>query len=179
MSKKEVLVTMKNKNNISQTKTSGFQVQKNYFETFEDELFQKLALNSNDISLNETGYTVPENYLQNVDEILFRVAKSSQSVKVIPLFTFKNIAYAASIAAAVILMFGLIFNTQKKLNFESLEFATLQYYLETVDFTTSDIASLLSDDELSSELMLQEPISDQAIETYLMDTTNLQDLLIE
>lgn len=179
MQKKGVLVTMKNNKNISQNKTSGFQVPKNYFESFEDTLFQKLTLNSDEVLSNETGYTVPGDYFQNIDDTLFNVTNSSQPSKVIKLFTFKNLAYTASIAAAVILMFSLIFNTQNKLDFESIEYATLQYYIETADFTTSDIASLLSDDELPSELMLQETISDQAIETYLLDTSNLQDLLID
>ncbi len=179
MYKKEVLVTMKGNKNISQYKSNGFKVPKNYFESFEDNLFQKLALNSEKDVANATGFKIPEAYFQNVDNYLINIAKSSQPVKVIKLLTFKNLAYTASIAAAVILMFSLIFNTQKKLDFESIELATLHYYIETADFTTNDIASLLSDDELSSELIMQGTISDQAIETYLMNTANLQDLIID
>lgn len=176
---KEVIVTMKNNKNIAQNIPNGFKVPKNYFESFEDDLFQKLALNSDDVSSNGTGYTVPETYFNNVDEKLLDIVNSTQPVKVIKLLTYKNFAYTASIAAALILMFGLVFNKQKSLDFETLEFATLHYYIETADFSTNDIASLLNDDELSSEIILQEIISDEAIETYLMDTANLQDLLID
>lgn len=179
MYKKEVLVTMQSNKNISQNKPSGFRVPKNYFETFEENLFQKLALNSEKHTANPSGFKTPEAYFKNVENKLFNSTKSTQHVKVVKLITFKNLVYTASVAAAVILMLSLIFNTQKKLDFESLEVATLHYYIETADFTTNDIASLLSDDELSSELIMQETVSDQAIETYLMDTANFQDLLID
>lgn len=170
---------MKKNKKIAQKQRTGFEVPTNYFNSFEDKLFKNLPVNKAVNAQNKTGFNIPNHYFENFDEHLFDASQIPKPSKVIKLWSYQNLAYATSVAAAVILVITLVFNSQKTLDFESLEVASIQNYIETTDFSTYDIASLLTDNELTSELISQESISDQALENYLIERTNFEDLLID
>ena len=47
------------------------------------------------------------------------------------------------------------------------------------DYTSYEFTSLLTDDELNSEAFINTDISEESLEDYLLDNTNIEDLLIE
>ena len=96
-----------------------------------------------------------------------------ESVKVIPLFSKRNIIYISSIAAAILLLFNL--NTlNKSFNFDSLDTETVDSYILN-NFEADEIASLFSSTELSETNFIDYNLNDETLDYYLesLDETEL------
>jgi hypothetical protein len=165
-------------NNLNKIKTTGFNTPKDYFESFDKKLLSKLASKNQLDTIKSTGFNIPEGYFETVDEIIFNKVENKKETKVVQLFSWKKVAYTSAIAASLILMFN-IFNPSDELTFDALEMATIENYLFDEDFLSYEIASLLTLDDLNSDVFTNTNISEATLEDYLLDNTNIEDLLIE
>ncbi|MFD1163559.1 MULTISPECIES: hypothetical protein [Hwangdonia] len=169
---------MKNKN-LHNIKSSGFKTPDNYFESFDDELLAKLKTSNKLDGIKTTGFKVPNDYFETIDDTILNAVKNQRDTKVISLFTWKKVAYASAVAASIILMFNLVFNTSEELTFDSLETASIENYLAEEDFTSYELATLLTEEELNSEAFTNTNITEDSLEDYLLDNADIEDLLIE
>ena len=169
---------MKN-NNLHNIKSSGFKTPNDYFESFDEKLLAKLKDNDKLDAIKSTGFKVPNDYFETVDENILNAIENTEETKVVKLFSWKKAAYVSAVAASLILMFNIIFNTKEKLTFDSLETASIENYLAEEDFTSYELASLLTEDELNSETFINTNITEDSLEDYLLNNANIEDLLVE
>jgi hypothetical protein len=162
-----------NKNKLHNIKDSGFKVPKNYFDSLEDSIMNQIKLQE---KIEDSGFKTPDNYFESLDDkILDKVAHKP---RVISLFTKRNLFYASSIAAALVIMFGILINNND-LTFDDLEIASIENYIYNEDIDTYEIASLLTEEDLITDNFIESEISEDLIEDYLLENATLEDLIIE
>ena len=162
---------MKNKK-LHKIKNPGFKTPEDYFEGLDNNILNQVKLMD---KVDGTGFKVPDGYFENLDARI--LAKTHEGSKVIYLFTKRSLAYAASFAAILVLSISLIWNT---LNNESdLEIAEIEQYLLQQDVSDFELASLLTEQDLITENFIDSDISDEILETYILENTSLEDLMIE
>ncbi len=169
---------MKN-NKLHNIKASGYKTPEHYFESFDDRLLDKLKENNTLNAIESTGFKVPGDYFETVNNKILSNLDNKDETKVVALFSWKKMGYASAVAASLILLFNVIFNTPEKVTYESLETASIENYLVEEDFTSYEFASLLTEEELNSEAFINTTISEESLEDYLLENANIEDLLIE
>ena len=155
--------------------SSGFKVPKDYFSQVEEQILNEVHLKN---KVEVSGFHVPDSYFESLEEQIFEKLETKNETKVIKLFSWKKAMYASAIAATIVLMFNLFF-TSETITFESIEIATIENYLEDEGFTSNDFASLLTDEELNKDNFIENEIPEYLIKDYLMNTIELEDLILE
>jgi hypothetical protein len=157
--------------------TSGFKVPKDYFSQVEEHILSEVHLKN---TLDTSGFDVPDSYFETLEHNIFQKLEEEHHVKVINLFSWKKAIYtSAAIAACLVLMFTVSYNTSEELTFDSLETASIENYLEQEDYTSYELASLLTDDELDINNFTDIEISEDSLEDYLLDQSDIEDLITQ
>jgi len=163
---------MKNEN-LKNIKQSGFKVPKGYFENLEDSILNPSELN---ISIKDSGFKVPDNYFEGLEFKILNTVTNESETKVISLFNKKIVIASLSIAATILLLFNLsIYNSQ--VTFDSIDNEVLENFVLNEAFESSDIASLITNDSEFSNAFIEESLSDEILETYLLDLEDYESLL--
>ncbi|WP_028873375.1 hypothetical protein [Psychroserpens burtonensis] len=157
-------------------KTSGFKVPKDYFSQVEEQILSEVQLKS---TVDVSGFDVPDSYFESLENKIFLKLEEEQDVKVIPLFSWKKVMYVSAIAACLVLMFNVFYNASETITFDSLETASIENYLEQEDYTSYELASLLTEDELNINNFTDTEISEESLEDYLFDQSNIEDLILQ
>ncbi len=168
---------MKNKK-LHSIKTTGFKTPKGYFDSFDEDLLQKISTEGR---LNETissGFKTPENYFEGLEEHIIKQVSEEKSTKVISLFSRKNLVYASSIAAAVLLLISFsVFNNT--IGIGDLETKTVENYIIYENFSSYEIAALIDQEDLNETNFVNHNFDEEAIEDYLLEQTDIESLMIE
>ena len=100
---------MKNKD-LHNIKSSGFKTPDNYFESFDDRLFDRLQDEKKIEDIEQSGFSIPDQYFEKVES---QILEKLDPPKVVPIFTLntrRSLYYAVVIAASLILMFAIFLN---------------------------------------------------------------------
>jgi len=141
-----------------------FKTPQGYFDSFEDNLMEKLSKNESVIPKN-AGFKVPDNYFESFNDAL--KSKLNTDSKVVPLYPIKKIiTVAASIAAIAIIFLGYNWNTEEKINFNDLANSDIDAYFENYEFDLSpyEIAEVL-------------PVTDSEFSDFLSSTIENDNIL--
>jgi hypothetical protein len=153
-------------------KNNPFKTPEKYFEGFDARLMKKLSKESSNIP-KEEGFAVPENYFDSVHaKILDNIAFEERQV--ITLNPLKKHYYtAASIAAVILLFFGLNWNTSEEVSFENLAEVDIERYFETngFDLSTYEIAEVIPFNELEINDILTTGFEEENLIDYLDNNT--------
>ena len=157
-----------------ETETSGYISPENYFLKLENEIINKTKKFKEP---KTTGFKTPDNYFEEFDIDLDK-RLSSHNTKIVNLNTrkyFKIIAY--SVAASLLLFFGLnnfVFD-KNNYNIESIQIAEIEKWIDEdlISFNSYDIDETFSDVELT----IANDYSDEILE-YL-DYSEIENLIIE
>ena len=126
--------------------TNGFTIPSNYFETFSNELFEKINGEVITQSLpKSTGFIVPEDYFETNEAVVLKTIQSNQS-KIINL---KSTFYKVSGIAAVLLLTivsPMLYNSAETKNNDFVEMSYLQLHSE--ELSVYEVGSMLDDKEL-------------------------------
>jgi len=156
-------------------KHNGFKTPAGYFEKLSGRIMDNIAQDASTVS-QEKNFKVPEHYFNNLhSEIIQKLEK--QDTKVIPIKSFKKYYYtAASIAAILLLFFGLTWNTTKAISYGDLANSDIDQYFENheLSFSAYDLAEILSLEELDYNDVLENALAEESILEYL--NTNVRDL---
>jgi len=158
-------------------KTSRFKVPKDYFSQVEGQIRGEVHLKN---KVKTSGFDVPDSYFETIENNIAKKLEDNKKVKVIFLFNWKKTIYsAAAIAACLALMFNLFYNGSEELTFDSLETASIENYLEQEDYTSYELAALLTEAELNTNNFTDTEISEESLEDYLLEQSDLEDLITQ
>jgi len=156
---------------------TGFRTPDNYFESFEEELLNKLSIKTESTLVNETGFTVTDDYFDTFEKELLEKIKKSET-KVISLFNKKRVYYVASIAAILIFSIFIIKPSYSDpITFDNLEYASIEEYLNTeyLDITAVELADLYEVETSDLDNISFLTIDDKHILEYLSEETTYDD----
>ncbi len=158
-------------NNINKT---GFKVPKDYFENFEDMLLSEINLKE---SSKNTGFKVPEDYFKSLDSHITEAIKKDNKPKVIKLFPWKKTAYATAVAASLILMLNVFYKQKDTITLDNIETASIENYLLNTDFQTTDMASLLTNEDLDDFDSIELNFQEESLEDYVFENSEIEDII--
>jgi len=162
-------------------KNNPFKTPEGYFENFMDGLLDKLSEEKLDVP-KEDGFTIPEGYLDGLHKNIEKKIHGEET-KIIQLKPFrKYYIAAASIAAIVLVFFGLNWNASEEVTFENLVSADIESYFESneLELTTFEIAEVLPVDELEINDILENQFNEENVIDYLNDNVDsIEDLNLE
>ena len=162
---------------LKNIKTTGFKTPDNYFDAIEDNVMDTIKLKEI-LNSDSNGQTIPVGYFDTIEESVFnKITSSKKEIKVVRLFTRKNMFYAASIAAVIILMLIVVLPSNP--SFSNLELETVENYIFEEEYSSDEIAALLSDEELEKILFIEYSYSDESLKDYILDNATIEDLIIE
>lgn len=162
---------------MKKNKNNPFKTPEGYFDSFQENLMDKVSKKESVVP-KETAFKVPEAYFDMFHAELME--RLDSETKVVPLYPVKKvIALVASIAAIVVLFFGLNWSKTTAVSFGDLANTDIEAYFENneLDLTTYEIAEVLpvSNTELSD--ILNSPIEDEQLLDYLNENINELDEL--
>lgn len=151
--------------------------------------------NKNLHNIKETGFKVPQDYLEAFENTILNEVKLKSIVsqsglkapkgylddfnfsvkeetKVISIFNKKNIIFVSSIAAAIILFFSLnIFNTSTT-TLDDIDTASVDDYILN-ETEISELTTLFQDSDLSEAQFIDYTLSDEALDSFIEDVDDL------
>ncbi|OEK07601.1 hypothetical protein A8C32_17545 [Flavivirga aquatica] len=167
-----------NNNNLHNIKSTGFTTSNDYFESFDEKMLSKLKNENYFDSIKNTGFKVSENYFDTLEDAIISKVSNEREPKVIQIFSKRNLVYISSMAAAILLLFNLAIFDDKP-TFDSLDIETVENYIMNQNINSFEIASLLTDEELSEENFIQNQLEEKTIEDYILNNIEIEDLIIE
>ena len=166
---------MENKK-LHHIKSSGFRTPKNYFESFDSKLKERLTEKKLIKNIDTPGFEIPVNYFETLDDKILN--QLGENKPVISLKSKQNFYYIAGIAASLVLIFN-IFYASETITINDIETASIENYLVQGDLSSYELATLLTEDELNKTNFTEIEIPESAIEDYLFNTIEIEDLIIE
>lgn len=164
---------MKKNNNIS-----GFKTPQNYFDDFEERLFQRIE---EEQFPKSSGFKVPDGYFENLDEQILKSVtqnNSTEKKKVISLIPKKYFGYAAAIAACLLVAIQVFTFQDENPNIESIQISMLDKYIEDgyLNINLYELTNYFEDSDISGLNIDFELIPEGVLESYIienMDGTTL------
>ncbi|WP_400079683.1 hypothetical protein [Winogradskyella sp. R77965] len=163
------------KDKLYNIKSTGFKTPDNYFESFDDKLFERLPQKDSVDSVKTTGYKTPKDYFDTVEANVF--SKLSDDEKpVIKLSTRKTFYYVAGVAASLLLLFAVFINSDTT---EELSVEMVENYLGNEDLNSYELAELLSDSDLLEDdfIITKTTYQEDNLESYLLENSDIESIL--
>ena len=162
-------------------KNNPFKTPEGYFENLSDGLLDKLR--EEELNLpKEDGFATPENYFDGLHESIQKKL-DKQEAPVVQLHPYKKFyVAAASIAAMLLVFFGLNWNATEEPSWDDLANADIEAYFETneLGLTTYEIAEVLPIDELEINDILENQLQEENVIEYLNENIDdIEDLNLE
>jgi len=159
-------------NKLKHIKQTGFKVPEHYFQSFENDILNKISSIPKD-----NGFVVDHGYFNTLET---KVMQSIQEKpKVISFSPWKRLAYTSMIAASLIIAVNVLF-TNKHLDFDDIETASLENYIETgIEF--NELSSFLDEETIYLNDFTKVDLSESMLENYLLNDfdSKIEDLIIE
>ena len=156
---------------------TGYKTPQDYFNGLEDAVFSRLGTENLQEAIDDHGFSAPVDYLDNLEsKVLDKLEKDK--VKVVSLFNRRNLLYMSGVAAAVLIMFS-IFLKKDIQSLEELDLNIVENYILDQDFSSYELASLLTEEELTNinNDIMEEVYDEESLENYLLENVNLEDLI--
>ncbi len=148
-----------------------------YLENFSDKLNNSITQQQNAIPKKE-GFTVPNNYFDNIHQNIQTKLNQKTEPKVIKLNSFKKKLYAvSSIAAAIaILVAAVVFNNgSTPVTFQDIAASDIESYFNEndIEFSTYDLAQILPMDDINVSDVTEGEFYEDEIMNYLESNNSI------
>lgn len=156
---------IENKLNINNS--NPFSTPKNYFDTIQNKVLNKIKIEE-----TENKFTIPQGYFDSIEENVFK--KLNNKPKVITLHSkVLKLLIPVSVAASILLIFSLSFienNNTKQDLLATIKTTEIENWLDNgyIDINTFDIASTYSDSDLEN-IELENTLDEENLINYLDD----------
>lgn len=170
-----------NPNKVNDKKhKSGFKVPENYFDDFENRIFNKIE---SETLPKEHGLKVPDGYFDNLeDTLLVRLNAEEKTPKVIQLNSKAKWIYLTAIAACLAIIVSMFLRDESIVKqMDSLKTASVENYIEEgyLDLDSYEVLALLDDEEVTNINFESDIFSEELLENYLLENSIEETLLIE
>lgn len=149
-----------------------------YYERLMDSIEREKASTETSALPKWEGFVVPKGYFEGLSE---KIHPPKQRTGKLIVFPSHKIFYysAAAVAAVILLVFGLTWNSETPLTFDTLANAELETYFEShmSDISTYEIAGVLSIPATVGNNVLGTTVQEEILWEYLNE--NIEDLNIE
>lgn len=161
------------KDKLNTIKSSGFKAPKDYFETFDDDLLEKINTKQSIKHVQTSGFSIPDAYFDTVEDSILNKLKTKDETPVISLKSRKSLYYIASIAASLFIMFAVFINTNTT---DDLSIEMVETYFENENYNTYELAQLLSDTNFLDDdfTIVESNYNEDNIEAYLLENTDIE-----
>ncbi|CAM4149771.1 hypothetical protein FLAN108750_12680 [Flavobacterium antarcticum] len=124
-----------------------------------------------------SGFTAPENYFDNLPDIILEKIKEEQPKKG-KVISLKNLSYAA--AAILVLALSIpFFTSTANISLEQIDTTTLENYISyQSNVSQYELINLMNENELEA-MSVNLGIEDQAIEEILMSNPNFENYITD
>lgn len=171
---------------MGKDKNNKFKTPEGYFEGFHDRLMDRIQSEENpeDTSVipKSDGFAVPKDYFEQLTEKVVSKAHPKEG-KVVQLKSYRNLYYALTgVAAVLLLFFGLTWNSSPEIGFEDLANAEIDAYFEDTDFdlSTFDIAEVVPLEQIELNDVLDHTLPEDNILEYLNENVgDIEDLNLD
>ena len=153
-------------------KTTGFRTPEKYFDDFEAELFARI---SQENFPNSSGFQVPSNYFDNLEaKVLAQEISLKKQAKVISLYPKRYIAYAAAIAASLIIGIVLFNWKQNNSTIDTVQLGLIDKYIDdgNLNMDLYDLTTYLESRDFPIMDIENHYLTDTALENYLLENTD-------
>lgn len=155
-------------------KNNPFKTPDSYFDTFSDTLSKRLGEENLKVP-KEDGFILPEGYLEDLHSNIQKKLEYKET-KVVPLNPYKTYyLVAASIAALVLLVLGLNWNTGQEIpSWDAIANMDIENYFDhnDVGLTSLEIAEVMPIEDLKITNFLSSELSEEDIVDYLNERTD-------
>ena len=163
---------------LKHIKQSGFKAPYDYFNNLEDAVFHKLNVKSKLDSIDNAGFEVPKDYFSTVEEnVLHAIKNDKKEVKVVSLFSRRNLLYFSGVAAAIVLMIS-VFKPDSELSFDSLDTELVESYISLHNINASDLATLWNEATFNDVAYDEYEFLDETVIDYILENSSIEDLII-
>ncbi|WP_179352516.1 hypothetical protein [Winogradskyella vidalii] len=163
---------------IHNIKNSGFKTPDNYFDSFENQLLERLNENKMISATQASGFNVPEDYFESVETSILKQLEPKPESPVISLKPKRKFYYVAGIAASIVLLFSLFINQENQININTIETDSIENYLYQEAYSNDDFASLFQDDEISETDFIDLNVSDETLNEFL-ENVETEDFILD
>lgn len=164
------------KNKLNNITSTGFKTPEQYFESFDDKLFERLAEKKTIAGIETSGFTVPNDYFKTVEDNVFSKLNNEEK-PVIRLKSKSKFYYVAGIAASFALLFSIVFNN-KDVTFDAVDTLALESYLYQEDYTSDELAVLFTENDISVNDFIDVQISEETINQYI-ESIDSEDFILD
>ena len=167
-----------NKKDLHKNINSGFKVPKDYFENFEDNFLNEIKLKE---AINDSGFDVPKEYFESFDDKLFEKIKGDyQPVKVIRLSRKKVLYFISGAAAALLLLFTVVFNFIENDN-DVVSVELVQTYFDDSEINAYELAELLDESDFLEEdfSIIDTDFEEDNLEEYLLENSDIENIILQ
>lgn len=176
---------MKNKKLHTNNLSTGFTTPKDYFDTFEERLFDKLQAET--VIPKVEGFKVPDNYFDGLEGSLANelFASEEKETKVIPLHTKRNyLKYIGYAAAACVLLLGAINFFQSTTTYVSIDDVVnseINTFIENdlIAMNNYELMTAFEEENIDVSSLFEVNLNDTETIDYLENIADPYDLLIE
>lgn len=134
------------KEKLHNINSNGFKTPDNYFQSFEDKLFERLNEKETNEGVNDSGFTIPKDYFESLDGKILNKIKEKPVIK---LNTRKVFYYVTGIAASLLLMVSIFMNGDDKT--QELSAEMVETYFKNSDLDSYELAELLVNADILEE----------------------------
>ena len=169
----------KNMNLDNKNIEPNFGVPEGYFEGFEAAVQARIAEEELRALVSTAGFIAPDGYFDQLEPSIKQQLPEKQT-KVISLFGKRTLYAVASVAAVVVFVVNLIGNgngnNENTLALDQVDPQLLVAYAnsDAIAFTDAELMDFVSEEDLETSLFSEQQLSDESIETYLLE--NLDDI---
>lgn len=166
---------MKHKD-LHNIKSSGFETPDNYFDTFDDRLFDRLQEDKTIEGVDQSGFTVPETYFDKVESQILEKLNPPKQTPIYTLNSRRSFYYIAGVAASLVLLFTIFINDSSN---DDISADMVESYLETRDLDSYELAELLNEAELLEEdfSVIETSYNEEYLESYLLDNADIESII--
>lgn len=162
------------KEKLHNIKSSGFKTPENYFDAFDDKLFERLNIKESIEGVNDSGFTAPKDYFESLED---KILSKLEDKPVVRLNTRKTLYYVAGIAASLLLLFAIFINNGGETQVLSVEM--VETYFENSDLDSYELAELLVNADILEEdfTIVETEYKEENLESYLLENTDIETIL--
>ena len=166
------------KQELNNIKSTGFKVPKDYFKNLEDQIMDNIKLDEVLQNNESAGYKVPEGYLDTLEDVVLSRATKTNNPKVISLFNKQNLIYISGVAAVILIMFNVFWNSpETSIDYIGTELVENYFIDQGID--TYEIAALFTEEELTTinTDIFDQTFNDDSLEYYLLENAIIEDII--